>query len=85
MAETKHTSERSITTQILLKDFYSVAEVAILLHCNRGRIYEMAERKVDPLPLRCCVGQKRNYIIQRDELIDWFARNYLYVAELKSR
>ena len=41
----------------------------------------MAERKVDPLPIRRFEGRKRNYLIQRDELIDWYDRNFLYLQE----
>ena len=62
-------------TLVLLKDFYNVREIAALLHWSRGRVYTMAERKVDPLPLRRFEGRKRNYLIQRDELIDWYDRN----------
>ena len=73
--------EHESGTLVLLKDFYNVREVAALLHWSRGRAYAMAERKVDPLPIRRFEGRKRNYLIQRDELIDWYDRNFLYQQE----
>lgn len=81
MAADKHSIEHESGTLVLLKDFYNVREVAALLHWSRGRVYTMAERKVDPLPIRRFEGRKRNYLIQRDELIDWYDRNFLYLQE----
>lgn len=81
MAADKRSIEHESGTLVLLKDFYNVREVAALLHWSRGRVYTMAERKVDPLPIRRFEGRKRNYLIQRDELIDWYDRNFLYLQE----
>lgn len=81
MTADERSMEHDNGTLVLLKDFYNVREVAALLHWSRGRVYAMAERKVDPLPLRRFEGRKRNYLIQRDELIDWYDRNYLYLQE----
>lgn len=61
------TSEHESGTLVLLKGFYNVREVAALLHWSRGRVYTMAERKVDPLPIRRFEGRKRNYLIQREK------------------
>lgn len=81
MADDKHRMEHESRTLILLKDFYNVTEVAALLHWSRGRVYDMAERKVDPLPIRRFEGRKRNFIIQRDELIEWYDRNFRYLQK----
>lgn len=81
MAADNHSIEHESGTLVLLKDFYNVREVAALLHWSRSRVYEMAERKVDPLPIRRFEGRKRNFLIQRDELIDWYDRNFLYLQE----
>ena len=67
MAADERSIEHGSGTLVLLKDFYNVREVAALLHWSRGRVYTMAERKVDPLPIRRFEGRKRNYLIQRDE------------------
>ena len=79
MAADNRSMEHGSGTLVLLKDFYNVREVAALLHWSRGRVYSMAEREVDPLPIRRFEGRKRNFLIQRDELIDWYDRNFLYL------
>ena len=81
MAADNRSMEHESRTLVLLKDFYNVTEVAALLHWSRGRVYDMAERKVDPLPIRRFEGRKRNFIIQRDELIEWYDRNFRYLQE----
>ena len=48
MAADNRSTEHESGTLVLLKDFYNVREVAALLHWSRGRVYTMAERKVDP-------------------------------------
>ena len=81
MATDNRSMEHESRTLVLLKDFYNVREIAALLHWSRGRVYAMAVRKVDPLPIRRFEGRKRSYLIQRDELIDWYDRNFLYLQE----
>lgn len=63
------------------QDYYSAQEVMNLLRISKRRLYELAERNDDPLPLRTFPGAKRGSICDRKELRDWVLRNTILVRE----
>lgn len=65
------------------QDYYSAQEVMNLLRISKRKLYELADRKDDPLPLRTFPGSKRGSICDRKELRDWVLRNTILVRERK--
>lgn len=65
---------QSICPQI--KDIYTPIEAASILRMSRGKLFELAKRKDDPLPLKRLGTSQRGTIVFRDELIEWAKRNY---------
>ena len=60
-------------------------QVMDLLRISKRRLYELAERDDDPLPLRTFPGAKRGSIADRRELRDWVLRNTVLVREREQR
>ena len=56
-----------------------------LVRISKRRLYELAERDDDPLPLRTFPGAKRGSIADRRELRDWVLRNTVLVREREQR
>lgn len=65
--------------------YYSAQQVMDLLRISKRRLYELAERDDDPLPLRTFPGAKRGSIADRRELRDWVLRNTVLVREREQR
>lgn len=59
-----------------IKDIYTPNEAAALLRMSRGKLFELAKRSEDPLPLKRLGTSQRGTIVFRDELIVWAKRNY---------
>lgn len=59
-----------------IKDIYTPNEAASLLRMSRGKLFELAKRSDDPLPLKRLGSSQRGAIVFRDELIVWAKRNY---------
>lgn len=59
-----------------IKDIYTPNEAAALLRMSRGKLFQLAKRSEDPLPLRRLDTSQRGTIVFRDELIVWAKRNY---------
>lgn len=60
---------------VIPEDFYSVDEVARLLHISPDRVRSFAKRDNNPLPIRHFEKGARGSIIVRKELIDWVIEN----------
>ena len=67
------------------KDFYTAKETAWLMGISIKRVWTLARRDDDPLPLRRMIAMKRGSIVFHDELIEWMKRNYLPIGKLKGK
>lgn len=65
---------------IPVQDVYNVYEVAELLSMSKNKVWKLAKRPQDPLPMRRLPGQRRGSIAFRDELLDWAKRNYTQIG-----
>lgn len=63
------------------KDYYSASEVMLLLRISKRKLYELASKSDDPLPLRAFPGSKRGSFADRKELRDWVLRNTVLVCD----
>lgn len=61
--------------------FISLAGIQEQTGWSRPRIYEMAGRAYDPLPLRYLKGSTRGGVALVDELADWYRRNTVMFNE----
>ena len=59
-----------------IKDIYTPNEAAVLLRMSRGKLFQLAKRSDDPLPLRRLDSCQRGTLVFRDELLSWAKRNY---------
>ena len=74
--ETRQTmNEKTGSRPIPPQDYHSAQEVMNLLRIGKRRLYELAGRKDDPLPLRTFPEAKRGSFCDRRELRDWVLRN----------
>ena len=65
---------------IPLKDYYSVADVSVLLGIGENEVRRLAGRPGDPLPFRRLAHRARGMFIARFELVEWVQRNTVLVA-----
>lgn len=85
MAEQTHNNQRIKRLPVPVKEYYNAYEVAYLLQVSKDKVYDLARRPSDPLPLRCLRGNMRGALIHRDDLRDWIERNTVLFAERKTR
>lgn len=64
-----------------IKDYYTVEEVAHMLHVHVTRVRALAVRSDDPMPFRRFPGQLRGAFINRDDLIAWIDAHTVLVGE----
>lgn len=76
-------NEKTGSRPIPPQDYYSAQGVMNLLRIGKRRLYELAGRENDPLPLRTFLGAKRGSFCDRRELRDWVLRNTVLVHERK--
>ena len=53
----------------------TVPDLAEQMHVRQGRLYELARRADDPLPLRTQDGMKRSSAILVSDWKEWWKRN----------
>lgn len=78
MSNPNQISEKHSVTPI--QDIYSIQEAAALLCISRNKVYELAKRSDDPLPVRRLKGYQRSSIVIREELIEWAKRNFDFIG-----
>ena len=71
------TQTEPIKQPVPVQDVYEVAE---LLSMSKNKVWKLARRSQDPLPMRRLPGQRRGSIAFRDELLDWAKRNYTEIG-----
>lgn len=74
------TQTEPIKQPVPVQDVYNVYEVAELLSMSKNKVWKLARRSQDPLPMRRLPGQRRGSIALRDELLDWAKRNYTEIG-----
>jgi hypothetical protein len=72
-------------SKALIKDCYTISEVAELLGVGRKRIRLLAALEVDPMPFRCFKNQRRNAFILREDLIEWIEGHTVSVKDRKKQ
>lgn len=74
------TQTEPIKQPVPVQDVYNAYEVAELLSMSKNKVWKLARRSQDPLPMRRLPGQRRGSIAFRDELLDWAKRNYTEIG-----
>ncbi len=73
------TQVNEVSRHVPQKDYYTVGDAAELLQISSNKIYELVNRKHDPLPFRRLNETKRGMFIARPEFADWVKRNSVLV------
>ncbi len=63
------------TMGVPIKDYYTVAEVGLLLHVSREKIRRWEHMDEDPFPILYLPGRSRGGVVQRDDMHRWIVRN----------
>lgn len=63
----------------------TIAELAREGHVSKERLYELARKEHDPLPLRYLDGNARYGQVLVDEFTEWAKRNSVLYADLKGQ
>lgn len=61
----------------------TVADLAAQMHVQPYRLYQLAKREDDPLPLRTMRGMKRSSAVVVSEWLDWWERNTTEFKEVQ--
>ena len=61
-------------------DFYTVDQVAKILHARRAKVRELAHRREDPIPF-AVVGSCSVPLVSKSDLAQWFTRNSVPIGE----
>ena len=69
------------TRDVPVKDYYTMKEVADLLHVSREKIRRWEHLEGDPFPSSRLPGKTRGKLVQREYLRDWIMRNNEFVVE----
>lgn len=66
-----------------LSAMYTVAEISAMLHISKEKVYELARRECDPLPLRRFEYRVKYFVAVHDELMEWVKENLPLIADLE--
>lgn len=72
--------EVTLQSRPSVQDIYNVSDVASLLGISKNKVWKLARRSSDPLPLRRMPNQERGGIVFREELVAWAKRNFTRVG-----
>lgn len=72
--------EVTLQSRPAVQDIYNVSDVAALLGISKNKVWKLARRPEDPLPLRRMPNQERGGIVFREELVAWAKRNFTRVG-----
>lgn len=75
MSDSAYSGIPFVKIPVPIQDTYNARETALLLNVGLNRVYEMAKRERDPLPLRCLPNYARGSFVLRTELLAWMERN----------
>ena len=69
------------SVEVRVVEYYSMLEVAKMLHVHHSRVKEWATRTDDPLPFRIFPGMRRGAFISREDLYAWLSENTVLFSE----
>ena len=61
----------------------TVGDLAEQMHIDKHRLYELAKREEDPLPLRTLNGAQRSSSMLCEDWAEWFRRNSTLFKEVR--
>lgn len=77
------TAAKQTKPQVLLKDFYTIQDVAALIQVSENAVRDLAYRDQDPLPFRRLFSRMRGMFIARKDFVDWVSRNSGLVKDVR--
>lgn len=63
------TTAKQTKPHVLLKDYYTVEDVSVLLNIGENMVRKLTDRDKDPLPFRHLNGKARRMSITRPDLV----------------